>query len=77
MDASLRNFREFTNSEIDEAIEVGSATPSRSIGITDTGAIAAGMRADLVAINQNLDVGATWIDGYLAFASESFIAACD
>lgn len=53
-----------------EAIGMASLTPARSVGIDDVcGKIAVGYAADLVALDENLDVVATYLDGERVKAS--------
>ena len=44
-----------------DAVRAASATPARLISLTDRGAIAPGMRADLVALSPTLEVEQVWL----------------
>lgn len=49
------------------AIRMASITPSRFLGLdADVGAVHVGMRANLVALDQQFEVFGTWIDGVFA-----------
>ena len=41
---------------------------ARVLGLEDRGAIAGGQRGDLVALDENLEVAATWVNGDLVTA---------
>jgi N-acetylglucosamine-6-phosphate deacetylase len=45
------------------AVRAASATPARLLGLTDRGAITAGLRADLVALTPDLRVEQVWLRG--------------
>ena len=62
MDAAVRNA---VAAGVDpaDAVRAASTTPARLLGLTDRGAIASGMRADLVALLPGLEVGTVWIAG--------------
>jgi N-acetylglucosamine-6-phosphate deacetylase len=50
--------------EIDRAIEMASTVPAELLGLDDRGTIAAGKRADLVALDPDtLEVRAVWLRG--------------
>jgi N-acetylglucosamine-6-phosphate deacetylase len=55
MDAALRRVLSLGTSIVDAA-RMASATPARAIGRTDIGAIAPGMRADLVELSEDFQV---------------------
>ncbi len=66
MDAALRRVLSLGTSIVDGA-QMASTTPARAIGRTDIGAIAAGMRADLVELSEDFQVvrvmrGGAWVD---------------
>ncbi len=66
MDAAIRNCVA-AGIELDDAVRAASTAPARRIGLTDRGAIAAGMRADLVALDSELHVKQTWVAGEPAY----------
>ena len=49
--------------EAEEALRMASLYPAEALGLADRGRIAAGQRADLVLLDDRLDVIDTWIDG--------------
>ena len=50
-----------------DAATICAATPARALGLTDTGTITAGARADLVVLNRALEVTHTFIGGVLVY----------
>ena len=48
---------------LEEALIAASRTPARAVGAFDRGAIAAGLRADLVVLDTSLRVAETWVGG--------------
>ncbi len=52
----------------EEALRMASLYPAQALGLTDRGRIAAGQRADLVLLDDRLDVIDTWIGGARAGA---------
>jgi N-acetylglucosamine-6-phosphate deacetylase len=57
MDAALRRTARVTGSIVD-SVAAASTTPARAIGLTDRGALAVGLRADIVALDADLNVTA-------------------
>ena len=64
MDEAVRNL---VAAGVPLAAGVAAATsvPARALGITDRGALATGMRGDLVALSSSGDVEAVWVGGEL------------
>jgi N-acetylglucosamine-6-phosphate deacetylase len=62
MDAAVRTMVGAGASLVD-AVTMASTTPARLLGLRDRGVIAAGMRADLVALDSDLGVRAVWLAG--------------
>ena len=48
---------------LEDALVAASRTPARTLGALDRGAIAAGLRADLVVLDTSLHVEETWVGG--------------
>jgi len=55
MDAAFRRTARVTGSIVD-SVAAASTTPALAIGLTDRGALAVGLRADIVALDTNLNV---------------------
>lgn len=66
-DAALRNLIAMTGCTIAEASSAASSTPARWMRRDDIGRLAVGARADLVLLDDQLEVVATVIDGRLAY----------
>src|SRR5581483_2043611 len=49
-----------------DAVRAASTTPARLLGLRDRGALAPGLRADLVVLSPELAVTSTWVAGELA-----------
>ncbi|WP_377638895.1 N-acetylglucosamine-6-phosphate deacetylase [Oryzobacter terrae] len=56
MDRALRYAVTVAGVPLDLAVEASSSTPARVLGLTDVGALAAGRRADLVHLDDELEV---------------------
>jgi N-acetylglucosamine-6-phosphate deacetylase len=64
MDAAVRNAVRFLGLTVEEAVALASTNPARLLGLGDRkGAIAPGMDADLVVLDDALNVRATMIGG--------------
>jgi N-acetylglucosamine-6-phosphate deacetylase len=64
MISAVRNAVKLAGLPLEDALRSASFTPARFLGLErERGALAAGARADLVALTPDLDVIATWIDG--------------
>jgi N-acetylglucosamine-6-phosphate deacetylase len=64
MDDCLRTFRRLTGVPLVEAVRMATLTPARIAGVDgEVGSIAAGKRADLVVLDEALQVGAVYLDG--------------
>jgi len=64
MATAVRNAVHLLGQPLDEAVRMASAYPAEFLGIGDRyGRIAAGYRADLVAMDAGMNVVATWIAG--------------
>jgi N-acetylglucosamine-6-phosphate deacetylase len=60
---AFRNVVEHCGASLDTAARAASTTPARLLGLDDRGRIATGLRADVVALDDDLGVAATWIAG--------------
>ena len=54
--------------DLSDVIAGAAANPARLLGLADRGAIAIGLRADLVAVDSDGAVRATWVAGELCYA---------
>jgi N-acetylglucosamine-6-phosphate deacetylase len=67
LDLAVRNLVAFTGAEPSAALVAASATPARVIGEPDRGDIRVGAAADLVILDDTLEVVATIVGGRMAF----------
>jgi N-acetylglucosamine-6-phosphate deacetylase len=63
LDEAIRNVVSFAGATADEALATVTATPAALLGLTDRGHIEPGMRADLVLLDDDLAVAATFVGG--------------
>jgi N-acetylglucosamine-6-phosphate deacetylase len=64
MASAVRNAVKLAGLPLEDALRAASLTPARFLGLDhERGALTAGAHADLVALNVDLKVVATWIDG--------------
>jgi N-acetylglucosamine-6-phosphate deacetylase len=64
MASAVRNAVKLAGIALDDALRAASLTPARFLGIDhERGVLVSGARADLVALDAELRVVATWIDG--------------
>ena len=64
MASAVRNAVQLAQLPLDDALRSASLTPARFLGLDqERGALVPGARADLVALNQDLAVVKTWVDG--------------
>lgn len=63
MARAVANAVDMLGLELEEALRMASLYPARAMGIADRGRIAAGQRADLVLLDDGLQVIRTWIGG--------------
>ena len=68
MPDAVRYTVEAVGIDLVDALTAASASPARLLGLDDRGVIAAGRRADLVALTTDLAVETTWIGGTPATA---------
>ena len=60
---AFRNVVEHCGAALATAARAASTTPARLLGLDDRGRLAAGLRADVVALDADLTVAGTWIAG--------------
>jgi N-acetylglucosamine-6-phosphate deacetylase len=66
MDHALRTFRRMTGVPLAEVVRMASLTPARIAGWDqEVGSIAAGKRADLLVLSEELDVRQVFLGGQL------------
>lgn len=63
MDAAVRFAVERCQVSLEDAVTAASSTPAAVLGLTDRGRLAAGARADIVALGPDLEVQDVWIAG--------------
>ncbi len=68
MNAAIRNCSTAAHIALGTAITAASTTPARLLGLHDRGAIAPGRRADLVALDDDLNVQEVWVAGTSSWA---------
>ena len=65
MATAVRNVVKLAQLPLEDALRAASLTPARFLGLDkERGTLAAGAHADLVALSEDLNVVATWVDGY-------------
>jgi N-acetylglucosamine-6-phosphate deacetylase len=67
MASAVRNAVQLVGIPLEEALRMASARPADVLGERERGRIAPGMHADLVLLDQTLQVRATWIGGEAAW----------
>jgi len=64
MDHAVRTMHRDGGASLAESVRMASLTPARILGLEDEiGSLAVGKRADLVVLDESLDVTDTWLDG--------------
>ena len=63
MDQAVRNLVQAIGLDLVDAVRAASANPARVMGQADRGVLAVGARADLVALDADLQVAQVWIAG--------------
>ena len=66
MDEAIRNVVNHCSVSLEQAVRAASTNPARLIGCADRGVIAVGQRGDLVELDDELRVGAVWLNGVRA-----------
>ena len=64
MDRAVRNVVQAAGVDLADAVAAASTTPAHRLGLDDRGALATGRRADVVALDADLGVVATWVRGH-------------
>lgn len=67
LDRALRNAVQAGGVSLPEAAALVSANAARYLGLTDRGRLAPGLRADLVVMDEDLNVEEVWVGGKRAF----------
>ncbi len=60
---AVRNAVRWMGVTIADALRMATATPADCVGLKDRGRLKAGTRADLLALDQNLDIRNVWVNG--------------
>jgi N-acetylglucosamine-6-phosphate deacetylase len=69
MDRAIRNVRSWTNRSIPEIIRMASLNPAEQLGIAETtGSLVEGKDADMVILDKELNVKATYVRGVQRYA---------
>lgn len=68
MATAVRNAVQLVGIPLEEALRMASTTPANVLGERERGRIAPGMHADLVLLDETLQVRATWIGGEAAWS---------
>jgi N-acetylglucosamine-6-phosphate deacetylase len=64
MATAVRNAVKLAQLPLEDALRAASLTPARFLGLDkERGMLAAGARADLVALSEDLNVVGTWVAG--------------
>lgn len=63
MDQALRNLVEVVGVELADAVRFASTNPARLMGHPDRGVLTVGARADIVALDEDLQVAQVWLAG--------------
>ena len=64
MNQMVRVFHQLTGCPLWQAVRMGSLTPARILGVADElGSLAKGKQADIVLLDDQLDVKATYVAG--------------
>lgn len=72
MDQAVRNLVNFTGCSEAEALATASAVPAKVLGLRDRGSLAVGARADLVVLDESMEVVATMVGGDVAHLREDW-----
>ena len=69
MNRALRNFHQGTRRPLSELSAMASLNPARLLGLTGKGELAAGMDADIVCLDDDFNVRATFVGGRQVFGA--------
>jgi N-acetylglucosamine-6-phosphate deacetylase len=64
MDQAVRNLVHVVGVDLELAVRAASTNPARVMGCVDRGVLAVGARADVVALDADLEVAQVWIAGH-------------
>lgn len=67
MNEAVRNFHNYTNCPLGEAFYAASTNVALSLGLMDTGKLEEGLKADIVVLDEDLNVLQTFIKGKKVF----------
>lgn len=67
MNEAVRNFHNYTNCPLGEAFYAASTNVALSLGLMDIGKLEEGLKADIVVLDENLNVLQTFIEGQKVF----------
>jgi len=70
LDQAVRNTIAFTGCSLAEALTMASTTPARVLGLARKDRVAPGCDADLVILNERLEVTYTFVSGHLAYEKQ-------
>ena len=71
MHQALKNMIEFTGIGLAHAVQLASANPAKALGcFSERGSIAVGKRADLVVLDRDFNVRATFLGGQLMYGED-------
>ena len=74
LDAAVRNLHQFTNCTLVEALEAASLKPAQVLGLKHKGTLDIGADADLVILDDSLNVQACYVKGECLYKSHSSIS---
>ena len=63
LNVACRNYMKHTGASIVDAFKVASYNPSRAVGLTDRGEIRVGLRADLIIVDQKMNIDTVIVGG--------------
>lgn len=63
MDQAVRNLVQVVGLDLEQVVRAASTNPARVMGCLDRGVLAVGARADVVALDADLEVAQVWIAG--------------
>lgn len=69
MDRLVRNMVNLAHAPLTDAVMMASETPARIVGLSDRGSLDAGKRADLVLLDEDLQVTRTVVNGNTVFSA--------
>ncbi|MEA2058661.1 MAG: amidohydrolase family protein, partial [Actinomycetota bacterium] len=70
LDRAVRNLIEITGCTLAQAIRAASTSPAEALDLDDRGRLDPGQKADLILLDERLDVVGTIVDGRVVFLRE-------